>query len=73
MANENPLGHNAIPTSMGSIVNWARRSSLWPLQFGLACCGIEIISASMPRFDISERFGMPHRALHADRVSEGKV
>lgn len=36
--------------------NWGRRSSLWPLNFGLACCAIEMIAASMARFDIS-RYG----------------
>jgi NADH-quinone oxidoreductase subunit B len=38
------------------VYNWGRRSSLWPLNFGLACCAIEMISASMARFDIA-RFG----------------
>ena len=35
---------------------------LWWLQFGLACCAIEMIAASMPRFDLAERFGMLYRA-----------
>lgn len=38
------------------VYNWGRRSSLWPLTFGLACCAIEMISAAAGRFDIS-RFG----------------
>jgi NADH-quinone oxidoreductase subunit B len=49
-------------TSMDFLFNWARRSSLWWLQFGLACCGIEMISAQMSRFDLSERFGNLQRA-----------
>ena len=53
---------NAFVTSMDFLFNWARRSSLWWLQFGLACCGIEMISAQMPRFDLSERFGNLQRA-----------
>ena len=38
------------------LYNWSRRSSVWPLNFGLACCAIEMIAASMSRFDIA-RFG----------------
>jgi NADH-quinone oxidoreductase subunit B len=49
-------------TSLDFLFNWARRSSLWWLQFGLACCGIEMISAQMSRFDLSERFGNLQRA-----------
>ena len=48
---------NVFVTSLDFLFNWARRSSLWWLQFGLACCGIELISAQMPRFDMGERFG----------------
>jgi NADH-quinone oxidoreductase subunit B len=43
-------------TSLQELVNWGRSNSVWPLQFGLACCAIEMIAASMARFDIS-RFG----------------
>jgi NADH-quinone oxidoreductase subunit B len=52
---------NVFVTSLDFLFNWARRSSLWWLQFGLACCGIELISAQMPRFDFGERFGMLFR------------
>jgi NADH-quinone oxidoreductase subunit B len=45
-----------ILTSMEQLYNWGRKNSLWPLQFGLACCAIEMIAASMSRFDIA-RFG----------------
>lgn len=62
MSSENTTEKNVIITSLDFMVNWARRSSLWPMQFGLACCGMEMISASMPRFDLSERFGMLYRS-----------
>jgi NADH-quinone oxidoreductase B subunit len=39
------------------VYNWGRRSSIWPLQFGLACCAIEMIGTAASRFDLA-RFGM---------------
>jgi NADH-quinone oxidoreductase subunit B len=53
---------NIFTTSLDFLFNWGRRSSLWWLQFGLACCAIEMISASMSRFDAVERFGMLFRS-----------
>src|SRR4029078_6521990 len=53
---------NVLTTSLDFLFNWGRRSSLWWLQFGLACCAIEMIAASMARFDLAERFGMLYRA-----------
>lgn len=43
-------------TSVQELYNWGRSNSVWPLSFGLACCAIEMMAASMARFDIS-RFG----------------
>ena len=43
-------------TSLEELYNWGRSHSVWPLNFGLACCAIEMIAASMARFDIA-RFG----------------
>ena len=59
---DNRFEKNVLTTSVDWVFNWARRSSLWWLQFGLACCAIEMIAASMPRFDMAERFGMLYRA-----------
>jgi NADH-quinone oxidoreductase subunit B len=44
-------------TSIDRIYNWGRRSSIWPLMFGLACCAIEMICTAASRYDFS-RFGM---------------
>lgn len=43
-------------TSLRELYNWGRQNSLWPLQFGLACCAIEMISTTMARYDMA-RFG----------------
>ncbi|MCP4140405.1 MAG: NADH-quinone oxidoreductase subunit B [Chloroflexi bacterium] len=44
-------------TSIDRIYNWGRRSSVWPMMFGLACCAIEMIATAAGRYDFS-RFGM---------------
>lgn len=43
-------------TSLEEVYNWGRRNSIWPLQFGLACCAIEMIATTMARYDLA-RFG----------------
>jgi NADH-quinone oxidoreductase subunit B len=45
-----------VMTSLDKAVNWARKNSLWPMTFGLACCAIEMMSMGASRFDIA-RFG----------------
>jgi NADH-quinone oxidoreductase subunit B len=44
-------------TTLDKIYNWGRRSSIWPLMFGLACCAIEMICTAASRYDFA-RFGM---------------
>ena len=51
---EQPEG--LIMTSLDFAVNWIRKSSVWPMTFGLACCAIEMMSMGAARFDIA-RFG----------------
>ncbi len=50
------IGQIVSLTTLDTALGWARRSSLWPLSFGLACCAIEMITAGTARYDIS-RFG----------------
>ncbi|WP_374596477.1 NADH-quinone oxidoreductase subunit B family protein [Brevundimonas sp.] len=50
-----------LTTSLDDVINWARTGSLMWMTFGLACCAVEMMQASMPRFDM-ERFGMAPRA-----------
>ncbi len=42
--------------SLQEVYNWGRKNSVWPLQFGLACCAIEMIATTMARYDLA-RFG----------------
>ena len=51
------LRGNLVVTSVDALVNWSRKSALWPVTFGLACCAFEMIATAMGRFDIA-RFGM---------------
>jgi NADH-quinone oxidoreductase subunit B len=46
-----------VVTSVDALLNWSRKSAVWPLSFGLACCAFEMIASAMGRFDIA-RFGM---------------
>ncbi len=50
-------GGGVLVTSTAKIFGWARRSSIWPVTFGLACCAIEMMATFASRFDV-ERFGM---------------
>jgi len=53
---EDRFEKNILTTSYDLIFNWARRSSLWPMQFGLACCAIEMMATLDSRYDMA-RFG----------------
>ncbi len=57
MATEHALPvEGVLTTQLEKVVNWARRSSLWPMPFATACCGIELMSTAASRYDMA-RFG----------------
>src|SRR5271163_5303746 len=47
---------NFMISSVDYVFNWARKSAIWPLTFGLACCAIELITSTTSRYDLA-RFG----------------
>lgn len=57
MGLEGQLKGGILLTTVDAITGWARKNSIWPLGFGLACCAIEMMSTFASRFDLS-RFGM---------------
>lgn len=46
----------AMTSRLDAVVAWGRRNSMWPLPYGTACCGIELMSVMGPRYDLA-RFG----------------
>ena len=48
---------NMAVTSIDALLNWGRRSAVWPVAFGLACCVFEMLASAMGRYDLA-RFGM---------------
>ncbi len=54
---EEQVKRNVLVTTLDSLLNWARKSSMWPLGFGLACCAIEMMHTHAARNDL-ERFGI---------------
>ena len=51
------LPQGIVTTSVDQLFQWARKSSLWPMTFGLACCAIEMIATFMAKHDL-DRFGL---------------
>src|ERR1043165_7803830 len=49
---ENRFEEGLIVTSLDFALNWARKNSLWPMTFGLACCAIEMMAVGAGRFDL---------------------
>jgi NADH-quinone oxidoreductase subunit B len=57
MGLEEYIPRGILLTTVEKAVNWSRKSSMWPLTFGLACCAIEMMASAASRFDLA-RFGM---------------
>ena len=55
-AYDSKIEGNIIFTRLDAAINWMRKSSLWPMPMGLACCAIELMATASSRFDIA-RFG----------------
>lgn len=58
---EHKFSDNIITATVDGVINWARRSSLWPVTFGLACCAIEMMAAGASKYDL-DRLGIIFRA-----------
>jgi NADH-quinone oxidoreductase subunit B len=56
MGLESWMPEGILTTSVEKVVNWARKSSLWPMPFGTACCAIELMATLASRYDLA-RFG----------------
>jgi NADH-quinone oxidoreductase subunit B len=57
----NSVPEMVLTTKLDQFLNWTRKSSLWYMLFGLACCAIEMMQTGGPRSDL-DRFGMAPRA-----------
>ncbi|MDK2792518.1 MAG: NADH-quinone oxidoreductase subunit [Deferribacteres bacterium] len=58
---EHKFSDNIITATVDGVINWARRSSLWPVTFGLACCAIEMMAVGASKYDL-DRLGVIFRA-----------
>ncbi len=58
---EHRFNDNFLTTTVDQFINWARKSSLWPVTFGLACCAIEMMTTGSAHYDL-DRMGVIFRA-----------
>ena len=57
---QNQFERNFVTTSVDYVFNWARKSAIWPMTFGLACCAVEMMHTGASRYDL-DRFGVVFR------------
>ena len=57
---QNKFEKNFLITTVDYVFNWARKSAVWPMTFGLACCAVEMMHAGAARYDL-DRFGIVFR------------
>lgn len=55
-AAEELLNSAVLTSKLDTVIAWGRKNSLWPLPYGTACCGIELMSVMGPKYDLA-RFG----------------
>ena len=67
---QNKFEKNFLISTVDYVFNWARKSAVWPMTFGLACCAIEMIASSTARFDIA-RFGSEVKRVY-DQMPDPK-
>lgn len=55
-----PKAAEYVISKVDDLMNWARRGSIWPMTFGLACCAVEMMHTGAARYDL-DRFGIIFR------------
>ncbi|KAK1638543.1 hypothetical protein BDP81DRAFT_316524 [Colletotrichum phormii] len=72
LASQQPISGTAqhLLSSLDTISTWVRQGSLWPMTFGLACCAVEMMHLSTPRYD-QDRLGIIFRA--SPRQADGMI
>ena len=71
MGIEEKLPSGVMLTTLEQLAGWARKSSVWPATFGLACCAMELMAVGGPRHDLA-RFGMERASATPRRMGSSQ-